>query len=430
MIDKKIKVLIFPAGAENAIEIYNSLKYNIHLSVIGLSGKSDHASYLYPAKDYFEGDYYITDEGFIHRFNEFIISNDVDMVIPTHDTIALFLAKYRNELSATIVVSNYDTALIAREKKKTYELFGEYDFCPKIYNTMNEISKYPVFVKPNIGEGSKGAQKLRSSNEIDQNEIVDNDLVICEYLPGDEITVDCFTNRFGELLFIGPRTRERVQMGISFRSNMLELDNDIKRIANIINEKLSFRGAWFFQLKKDVNNKYKLMEISVRQAGTMALYRQIGVNFALLSIFDFMNIDVSILKNESMNVSLDRCLHNRYKTNIEYDKVYIDFDDTLIVNNKVNEKIMTLIYQFINDSKKVILITKHEYDIYDSLKKYRIGSCTFDEIIHIPNSANKYDYIDYKNSILVDNYFKERIDAKNKLNIPVFDVDTIEVLLK
>lgn len=424
----KVKILIFPAGAENALEIYNSLKYNIHLDVYGLTGKSDHAKFVYPNDRYIEGNYYINDDNFINRINRLITNLGIDIIIPTHDTVALFFAKYRTKINAKIVVANYETALIAREKRLTYEKFRDKDFCPKIYDSFEKILDYPVFIKPNIGEGAKGVAVVNNYEEGEKSLSNGNDILICEYLPGKELTVDCFTNRKGELLFIGPRTRERVQMGISFHSETISVSDEIGEIAHEINNELSFRGPWFFQVKQDSRGRYKLLEVSTRQAGTMAVYRQLGINFALLGIFDVLNYDVAILKN-NFTLELDRCLHNRYRLNFEYNTVYIDFDDTLIVHGKVNDLLVRYIYQCINNKKRVVLITKHSLSLEESFKKYRLHSNMFDEIIHINEKEEKADYINHKDAILIDNYFYERKDVKQKLGIPVFDVDAVEALV-
>ena len=56
-------------------------------------------------------------------------------------------------------------------------------------------------------------------------------------------------------------------MGISFKSFEQKLTKEIRSIAEIINEKLKFRGLWFFQLKEDYNGNLKLLEISTRKGG-------------------------------------------------------------------------------------------------------------------------------------------------------------------
>jgi predicted ATP-grasp superfamily ATP-dependent carboligase len=424
----KINVLIFPAGAENALEIYYSLRFNVHLNVFGASGKPDHAKFIYPEDHYIEGDFYISTPGFLENFNLMLKKHDIDIVIPTHDTIALFMAENREFIHSRIIVSTSYTARICREKRLTYDLLARYSFCPRVYKKPSDIRDFPVFLKPNRSEGSKGASIAHSMDDVKTRITSNPDLIICEYLPGQELTVDCFSNKKHELLFVGPRTRERVQMGISFHSESVELSEEIKTIADIINKQLEFRGAWFFQIKKDKDSHYKLLEISARQAGTMALYRQTGINFALLSVFDALDVEVFILKNQ-FDIQMDRCLHNRYHINYEYEDVYVDFDDTVIINGRVNDILMQYLFQAANSGKKLHLITKHELNITETLKAYRISENLFDEIIQLSSVDDKSNHIDPKMAIFIDNHFSERKRISEILGIPVFDVDAVECLI-
>jgi hypothetical protein len=426
--NNKIKVLIFPAGSEIAFEIRNSLRYSHHIELFGMSGKADNARLVYDQNHYLEGNYYVNDENFINKFNQILVNWGIDVIIPTHDTIALYLAQHRNLFSAKILTSSYETALIAREKKLTYNLFSSYNFCPKIYNPLIEDIPFPAFLKPNIGEGAKRTLLVNNLESLLFAKKENPDLLICEYLPGEELSVDCFTNRYGKLLFIGPRTRERVQMGISFRSISIEVSPEIKTIAETINEKVKIRGAWFFQIKKDIYGKYKLLEFAVRQASTMGLYRQLGVNFALLSVFDSMDMDVSILRN-NYNLELERSLCNCYKLDLKYECVYIDFDDTIIVENTVNDLAIRFLYQCQKMHIKVILLTKHKFDIYESLNNYLIHKDLFDEIVVLKEDEEKVKYIKYKNAIFIDNYFFDRQKVFLERQIPVYDVDAIESLM-
>ncbi len=424
----KKNVLIFPAGAENALEIYDSLKYNVHIQVYGASGKSDYARYAYPANHYFEGDLYINDSDFNEKFNQVLQQFSIDYVIPAHDTIALYLKENEMNFIAQIICSPYETAKIARSKKKIYENLKEYSFIPWTTCCVNEISEYPVFMKPDIGEGAKGTKLLRNQEEAKQALTENPDSLICEYLPGEELTVDCFTDSKRNLLFAGARTRERITMGISFCSKNVSTPMEVRDIAETLNKKFVFRGAWFFQVKKDKNGKFKLMEFSVRQAGTMGLYRQLGVNFALLSVFDWMGYEVSILQN-SQNIQLERRLTNSYNLEYEYDTIYLDLDDTLIVENRVNTVLMQLIYQWENDNKSVILLTKHDGQPQVTLKNLKIDPNLFEEIILLSGTESKAEYIKDKKSIFIDNYFPERKRVQEDCGIPVFDVDAIECLL-
>ncbi|MBC5991606.1 ATP-grasp domain-containing protein [Pontibacter cellulosilyticus] len=423
---KKYNVLVFPCGAENALEIYEALKSNVLIDVAGASSIDDHGKFAF--EKYIGGLPYIFDPNFIEQFNKIIADNEIDFIFPTHDTVALFFSENRERINAKIICSDYETALICREKSKTFALFKDEFFIPQSFDLSNQDITYPVFVKPNIGEGAKGTAIINSSSELNFYSEHQDDFLIHEYLPGLELTVDCFTDRHGKLRFIGPRTRERIKMGISFHSESYPLTSEVSHIATSINNKLSFRGLWFFQLKQNSKKQFKLLEVSTRCAGTMSLYRQLGVNFPLLSVFDAADLDVEILYNEN-KIVLDRCLYTRFIQHLYFTTVYIDFDDTIIVNSKVNFHALKFLYQCVEQGIKVVLITRHEKDLTKTLSEKRIAYNLFDEIIHLKQNECKGDCIvKERDAIFIDNAFKERKIVKSKCNIPVFDVDAIQSL--
>lgn len=423
---QKTRVLVFPCGAENGLNVINALKYNIHFELFGATSREDHSEYVLDNEHLYIGDYNIHNNNFLDVFNALLEQNEIDFIIPTHDEIVLFLMQNQDNIKATVVASPAETCEVAFSKIKTFDKLKGAFYLPNIYKNKEKI-RYPVFIKPNHGAGGKGTRLIK--NAVDFSSIDDIDeYLISEYLPGDEYTIDCFTNKKGELLFVGPRTRERITNGVSFRSKNIELNDDIKSIAEDINSRLKFRGLWFFQLKKDVNNEYKLMEIAVRCAGTMDLYRELGVNFLSLTLFDFMGYDIDIICNK-YNIELDRFYKSSYKISYKYEYVYVDFDDTIIINDKVNLVVMSFLYQCFNRKIKVILLTKHSTDIYKDLEKYCINKKLFNDIIHLREEEKKSDYIKQKNSIFIDNYFFDRKEVLDKSGIPVFDVDAVESLL-
>lgn len=299
---------------------------------------------------------------------------------------------------------------------------------PEIFSDIESVRNFPVFMKPAIGYGSRGAKKIESVKQAQQHAAEFPGCIIMELLPGEEYTVDCFTDNKGVLLFAGARPRRRVTNGISV--NTISIDNDkevFQLLAQKINEALSFNGAWFFQVKKDVSGNFKLLEVASRLGGSSALYRNKGVNFALLSVFNSFGFDVEIIENK-YTIELDRALSNKYKIDFEYEEVYVDFDDCLIINEKVNESLVAFIYQCHNNGKKVKLITRHEQDIHASLKKYRLSSL-FDEIIHITKQDAKHKYITSNKAIFIDDSHLERKQVSENRNIPVFSPDMVESLL-
>ena len=417
----KINVLIFPAGEINSIELHDALATCVNINVFGASSIDRHGSYVF--ENYVSGLPMITDVDFFEQFNTLLSEKQIDVIFPTHDTVATFFADNADKIKAKLIVADKQTSAICRDKQKTYEALADCDFIPKTYS---KIEEYPVFIKPKEGQGAVGAKLLNSAKDIPDVDL--NDYVICEYLSGDEYTVDCLTDKNGELRFVSPRSRQRLMAGVSVAGQLEELTDEIKNIAYQINERLSFLGLWWFQIKQDKNGKWKLLEVSTRCAGTMALTRARGVNLPLLSVYTAMGYDTDIQPND-YHVKMDSSLIRRYKIDYEYDTVYFDFDDTLIVRDKVNLKAIWFLYQCKNQGKKIILLTKHEKEIFESMEKYAISPILFDKVIHIKPEDNKALSIKPEKAIFVDNAYQERKSVFDVHHIPVFDVDGLDVLM-
>jgi hypothetical protein len=419
---KKINVLIFPAGEINSIELHDALSTCVNINVFGASSIDRHGGYVF--KNYISNLPFISSSNFIETFNRLIEEYKIDIIFPTHDDVATFFANHRDLINALVLVADKRTASICRNKEKTYQIFNDVEFIPRIYS---KISEFPVFIKPKIGQGAVGTKLIQMANDIPLD-INLNDFVITEYLSGQEFTVDCLTDKQGKLRYVSPRSRERIFAGVSVAGKTENITDEIYHIAEIINRRLSFLGLWYFQLKKDNSGKFKLLEISTRCAGSMCLTRVHGVNLPLLSVYAALGYNIDIIENP-YQVTMDRTLISRYKINYEYDIVYFDFDDTLIIRNNVNINAIRFLYQCKNARKEVILLTKHSNEIDISMEKYSISKTLFTSIVHLSEMDKKIDYVNPDRAIFIDNSFFERFEINKKYNIPVFDVDALEVLL-
>lgn len=417
----KVNVLIFPVGDVNSVELHNALSTCVNIEVFGATSIDRHGEYIY--KNYISGLPLITEENFIEEFNRVLVDNQIDFIFPVHDTVVTFLADNRDKIKAKIMCADTKTSQICRDKKLIYEIFSDCSFNPIVYKDFSEL---PVFAKPRKGQGGVGAFCVQNETDIPNIDI--SDYVICEYLPGIEYSVDCITDNDGVLRFISPRSRKRTMAGISVAGQNEKLTQEIEHIAKTINERLKFNGLWFFQIKQDKNKKWKLLEIATRHATSMSFTRAIGVNLPLLSIYLAMGKPININPNK-YNVKMDSTLIRRYKIDYDYETVYFDFDDTLIIKEQVYLPAISFLFQCKNKGIKVILLTKHEKEIYQTMKKYHIDSSIFNEIIHIEMNDKKSKYINPNKAIFIDNSFQERQDVSINCNIPVFDVDGIDVLI-
>lgn len=403
------------------------MQFSRHFHLVGGSSVEDHGKFVFA--DYVGGLPFHDDKAFVPRITQLVRERHIDAIFPAMDSVAVTLKDHEEIIGCPIIGSSAETTRICSSKRLTYKLLAGKIPLPTIYSRLGDIPAYPVFIKPCIGYGSRNVKLAH--NPADARAFLDlsnrTDFLLCEYLPGPEYTIDCFSDRYGELRFIGSRLRKRISNGISVNTERSDKwQHEFADFANIINEALHPRGAWFFQMKEDRGSQPKLLEVAVRIGGSSGLFRNIGVNFALLSVFDYFGMDVSVLTN-NYTIELDRALSSSYRIDINYDTVYLDFDDCLIINGKVNSQLISFLYRAIDARKKIVLITRHVGDVISELKKRRLDSL-FDEIIHLQAGEKKSGYISSREAIFIDDSFAERQEVYEVARIPVFSPDMVEAL--
>ena len=426
----KKRVLVYPCGTEIGLEIYKSLNKSTHYEIFGGSSTYDHGQFVY--SNYIDGLPFITDESTdkeICRFNKIMMENNVDYIYPALDGVLTVFAKKRSLLKPILIAPSATTAEITRSKKRTYEVLSGIVPVPELYDINSDIETFPVFVKPDRGQGTVGALKIDCKRDLKRVLYKDDKMLVLEYLPGKEYTIDCFTNADGKLIYARARGRKRIKGGISVNA-VFEEETIFEQYAEKINKTIRQKGGWFFQVKEDKNGTPKILEVASRIAGTSAIARVSGVNLPLLTVdlFNGVAIDSVIINSESQRLELDRALSNCFRWDLEYDKVYVDYDDIIIVDSRVNTQLLSFLYQCINKKKKIILLTKHNGDIIKELEEKRLKQ-VFDEIILLDRDACKADYI-MPNGIFIDDSYNERRDVFEHHRIPVFDVHMIEGLLE
>lgn len=421
-------VLIFPCGTEIANEVINSLKNNKYFKQIFAS--SEGTSYCSFRGEEIDILPFVTDETFLIELKKLISRKNIDFIIPAHDDVAFALSQIENQIEAQIIGQSKFVNDIVRFKDVTYDYFTDILPLAKVYKGKVELNDFPLFTKPKRGQGAQNSVKLNSLEEFKsffmQNK--KEDFVLMECLTGNEFTIDCFSDK-GKVLYFGARTREKTTRGISVQSSFItdeKLNEEFMIYANIISEKLNMNGIWFYQMKFDKNNELKLLEVGPRVSGTMMLNRARGINFIELALYQKLGFEVEVAFN-NIEISLARALVPIYKHNIQYENLYIDFDDTLLLEEKyINPELMKLIFQAKNEEKKVYLITKNKkFNLAKTLHKFGITN-VFDEIIHIHEKEKKIDYMQ-QNSVLIDDSFMERKEAI-KNGIYAYGLDIFEML--
>jgi carbamoyl-phosphate synthase large subunit len=355
-----------------------------------------------------------------------IAGQKITHIFPAHDDALIALVENAKCFAAKIVTSPLETCRITRSKLLTMKHLDGIIPTPRLFTNAEDVAEFPVFVKPDRSQGAQGTACARSRSELLDLLKRDGARLILENLPGEEFTVDCFSDRENGLLFASGRSRIRIKSGIAMSSRIID-DLVFQDYARRINEILPLQGAWFFQVKYDQHGVLKLLEVAPRIGGTSALSRVRGVNLPLLSLYESDRLPVQITPAH-YSVEIDRALRNRYVHDIDYRTLYVDFDDTLVTHGRVNFDLVKLLYQALHRGVRLVLLTRHAGDLPTALGRYRLAGI-FDEIIHLRAAESKADFIHDPRAVFIDDSYAERSLVHKRTGVPVFAPCMIDMLL-
>jgi predicted ATP-grasp superfamily ATP-dependent carboligase len=422
-------ILIYPCASGVGQEIYFALKNHKDMKVYGANSGEYNPGYFLFRENYIgNGPAMKNEKECIEWLRTIIQEKHIDILFPAYDDAQVWLKQREEQLGCIVATSSIETVEICRSKKKTYERLQSYIRCPLVYT--NKPVEYPVFIKPECGEGSKGCFKIDSTDELDKHFTPDH--MCIEYLPGEEYTVDCFSDKEYEIKFVGARERVMTRAGISIITKGIEMIVEIEEMARKISKELQCVGVWFFQIKRAKGGEMCLMEVAPRIPGAMAFHREQGINFAALTVYLHMNEQISIVEPRLTKDSLCCKIYNNYFLFPHLQTIkalYVDLDDTLLVNSKVNTDILSILYTSRNKNIPVYLVSRHKYNIEETLKKMCISKDIFSKIYHLDSKTPKSSVIEERPALFIDDSFRERREVSKKYdNVYCYDVDCVSAI--
>ena len=402
-----MNLLIVPGTTLVAKEICDSLTTTKGVELFG-AGFDLEAAKGYPYSAYeFLG--VLGSANLMFGLEEIVLRHQIDFIIFAHDSW-IFEYRDRETIGNAKIIKNSSFAIqVCSFKSSTYALFENILPTPKLFNSIEKITHFPVFLKPDRGQGSVGAKLINELSELkpflDGKSLIDSDWVVSEYLPGREFTVDCFSNLSGNLLYSSPRVRTLVKSGKAIETKIIE-NKAILEWAQVITQKIKITGPWFFQAKEDRDGTPKLMEIGLRIAGGSGIQRLKGVNLSHLNILQLQNVNLRIINQGNLPSKL------RESMNLDFffNQIFVDYDDTVILNSILNVQLIEFLRESRSKGVRVTLISRHNGNLEASLRTLQINDL-FDEVIHIKNNDPKSKYVKVDgNFLFIDDSFRERMD--------------------
>lgn len=328
MKDKKV-ILITSIGKR--VQLINHLKKNF--KIIGVDAGDTNAG------KYFVDKFYkipkATQSDYICSLLKICVKENIDLLVPLYEgefEILNLARKQFEEINVKLFLSSSKVIEFCKDKRKTAKYFESFNIKnPNIYNKNDideiikrkDLSKFPLFIKPEDGMGSSDAFKINNIKELEFFKEYISKPIIQDCIIGEEYTVDCLVDLKGKPIYIIPRLRMEVRSGEVVKSRTVkdvsiinETDKVIKALNDLKDENNNgVIGPLTIQFFKTNKNEVYLLEINPRFGGGVPLSFECGADYgkALLNIIENK-------KNDFENTF-------QIKTMLRFDDaVYIDED--------------------------------------------------------------------------------------------------------
>ncbi|MBI5373677.1 MAG: ATP-grasp domain-containing protein [Sphingobacteriales bacterium] len=222
-----------------------------------------------------------------------------------------------------VLVSSAASLEIANNKSRLYE-FLQWRGIPvpefRVVETVDQFRSaieelgYPgkeVCFKPSVSNGSRGFRIL--SEQINEPDLLFNykpsstytraadairilssapfpELLVSEYLPGPEYSVDCLCDR-GEASLLVPRLRRKMINGISVEGEFVQEESIMDYCRQVI-KALQLNGNIGIQVKESGAGGFLILEINPRVQGTISAALGAGVNLPALAVKQALGLPI------------------------------------------------------------------------------------------------------------------------------------------
>lgn len=257
------------------------------------------------------------DPAFVPHVLDYCRREGIDVLVPTVDSELLPVARAKSDFAAAgvrLLLAPESTLEICIDKLALLNACDGVVPVPRyaVFDTtfLSHGWEFPLIIKPRSGSGSRGIHVVGTQSELDTLPRGDH-LLIQEFLPGEEYSVDTLASGTGEVVAAVPRARMKVDSGIAVTSRTLH-DADLEGFARAVAERIGLRYTANIQFRRSTGGVPKLLEVNARFPGTMPLTVRSGVNMPLLSLRDVLGEPPTAEQGRFEDIAMVRFWEEQY----------------------------------------------------------------------------------------------------------------------
>ena len=288
-----MNILILSCGTRNKIVQYFKKSVGDNGKIIA-TDMSSIAPAIYEADKYYIVPR-ITDSNYINVILDICKREEVSAILSLIDPELSLLAKHIidfKKIGVTVIGSSYDLCEISLDKMQMNNwLIQNKINTAKSYNDKNEFYNdlergeisFPVFVKPIRGSASIAVSKVEDRNTIDLLFMHSDNLMIQEFLNGQEIGADVYIDMIsGEVVSIFTKKKLVMRAGETDKSVSFKDDRLFSFIEDFV-KKAGYRGQIDIDIF-EIDGQYYISEVNPRFGGGYPHAYECGCNHMKLIV--------------------------------------------------------------------------------------------------------------------------------------------------
>lgn len=217
----------------------------------------------------------------------------VRLVVPLTDLDLRSLARQSDKfarLGCTVMVGSEQAIMLCRDKASIGAIFDQAGVEQIQTYTLAEFREnpfFPCFVKPVCGSAGIGAERIDNDRQLAAHIATFGELLIVQqYIPGPEYTIDIYRSRAGEVKCVVPRQRLVIRSGEVEKGITVKDDRLIAESLRLAEHVDGLWGVFCCQCRRDADGVTRFFEINARFGGGVPLSIAAGANLPLYLIQD------------------------------------------------------------------------------------------------------------------------------------------------
>lgn len=251
---------------------------------------------------------------------------NVGLIVPLTDLDLRSLARQKerfDKVGCQVMVGSEEAVRLCRDKAQTNKMLQHQGLATITTLTLEQFHQhpfYPCFVKPVGGSAGVGTGLIHSARELKAHMATFGQLLLVqEYLPGQEYTIDVYVTRSGVIRCIVPRHRLVVRSGEVEKAITAKDDELIEATRKLVGGLKDLWGAFCCQCRRPPGRPPRFFEINPRFGGGVPLSIAAGANLPAYLLQDVLERPFD---QQPVDAFTDRLLMLRYDR-----AVFIEADD-------------------------------------------------------------------------------------------------------